>query len=100
MLAYHFLHPPAFARPPDIPLPPDIGPSAWYGEIRVQYPLDQAVSPTHFGHVFRSRCQLRVIMNEFCHASFGDNREMTLAQANSFHCRLENWFENLPVELS
>lgn len=93
--------PPLLRDPPDQPLPDPSENAEWYGEIWVKYPVNQNLSPSYFGHVFKARSRFRVIMNEACHIAYTKGSTMTLGQAGELYSRLRRWLEgcrNAPAE--
>lgn len=81
------------------PLPDPSKDAQWYGEIWVQYPLNQSRSPLHFGQVFRARCQFRIIMNEYCRIAYSEGPGLTFEKANELCTRLRSWYDGLPGPL-
>ncbi|KAM0425507.1 hypothetical protein ACHAPT_009296 [Fusarium lateritium] len=99
LVAFSFMLPPLLKKPPKWPLPDPSEDIQWYGEIWIKYPLNHGLSPSCFGHVFRTRCQFRIIMNEVCDAAYSEGSKITLDQAHGFRERLEDWYHNLPGPL-
>lgn len=89
--------PPLLENPPNETLPDPSEDTKWYGEIWVQYPLNQNLSPTYFGHVFRAKCQFRVIMNKFCHAAYSKTpaHGIALDRAYQLYLELREWYNSL-----
>ncbi|KAH8657914.1 putative C6 transcription factor [Xylariales sp. PMI_506] len=95
LVAYHFMHLPLLREPPNPPLPNPATDNEWYGNFWLKYPLADSLSPIYFGHFFKARCQLGVLMNEISCTVF-DVTEITLDQADVFYTRLRYWYESLP----
>ncbi|KAH8666968.1 hypothetical protein BX600DRAFT_511851 [Xylariales sp. PMI_506] len=100
LIGFNFMQPPLLKSPPYEPLPDPSEDPSWYGEIWLKYPLSQSLVPSYFGHVFQSRCQFRVIMNDFCHAAFSTSQTHSFEKADELHSRLKIWFDRLPEPLS
>jgi hypothetical protein len=90
---------PLLKTPPKQPLPDPSKDPQWYGEIWVKYPLNQSLSPLYFGQVFRTKCQFRIIMNEFCELAHSTGSTVTLDKANELRSKLKNWYDSLPEPL-
>lgn len=99
LVAFSFMLPPLLKKPPEWALPDPTRNSQWYGEIWIKYPLNNGPSPSYFSHIFRARCQFRIIMNEICDAAYSEGSGITLDKAHRFRERLESWYKNLPVPL-
>ncbi|KAM5350843.1 hypothetical protein ACJ41O_007348 [Fusarium nematophilum] len=99
LVAFSFMLPPLLKKPPEWPLPDPLEHPEWYGEIWVKYPLNHVLSPSHFGQIFRARCQFRVIMNEFCDVAYSKGSEVNLDKARVLRERLESWYYGLPGPL-
>jgi len=99
LVGFSFLFPPLLEKPPEVPLPDASENGRFYGEIWVKYPLAQSLVPSHFGHVFKARCQFRVIMNDFCRAAHSKGSALTLEKADELHSRLRGWYDGLPAPL-
>lgn len=91
---------PLLREPPSWPLPDPSETSAWYGELWVKYPLCHSLAPQYYGHVFKSRSEFRIIMNEFCHAAYSPTSTITYEKATELRSRMEIWFAKLPEQLS
>ncbi|KAH8650147.1 hypothetical protein BX600DRAFT_554549 [Xylariales sp. PMI_506] len=103
---YYFARPSLISHPPPFALPdPDKEPS-WYGNILLKYPSSDEPVSTHFGHVFKVTCELRIILNDLSQALFPRNEippsrcEPRLDTISNFLARLNTWFHNLcePLE--
>lgn len=90
---------PLLREPPNQLLPDPSENGQWYGEIWVKYPGSQNLSPSYFGHIFKSRSHFRVIMNEACHIAYDKGSSMTLEQAGELYSRLRSWYDGLPAPL-
>ena len=101
LVGFSFMIHPLLDQPPIAPLPDPSEDAKWYGDIWIKYPLNQSLIPTSFGHVFRAKCQFRIIMNEFCQAAYaeGTGPAVTLDQANALHSKLRGWYDGLPGPL-
>ncbi|KAI1842379.1 hypothetical protein JX266_011420 [Neoarthrinium moseri] len=99
LVGFSFMFPPLLREPPHEPLPDPSEDEQWYGETWVRYPLNQTLSPSYFGQVFRAKCQFRIIMNEFCHLAYSKGSNVTLSKANKLLSRLRGWYNDLPHPL-
>lgn len=99
LVGFSFMFPPLLRKPPEQPLPDPSENAEWYGEIWVNYPANQNLSPSYFGHMFKARSQFRVIMNEACHIAYTKGSKMTLEQADGLYSRLRTWYKGLPGPL-
>jgi hypothetical protein len=103
MVSYYFFKEPRIKDLPQFDLPDPASDTDFYGEVWIRYPLDQAVFPTHFGHVFKACIQLRAILNTMAIELFSEGRtqaKLSLEQAYDFHARLDTWYRELPDVLS
>jgi hypothetical protein len=99
LTAYSFMHRPLITEPPIEPLPHPPSNAQWYGETWLKYPQDHILSPSYFPHVFKAKCQLRLIMNRVCQEVFSEGSSMTLEQANELGSQLRVWYVSLPEPL-
>lgn len=99
LTAFSFMQPPLLQAPPDWPLSDASDATQWYGDIWTKYPLEHGLSPSYIGHVFRARCQFRVIMNEFCRAAYTPSLALAFDDIYSFRERLRSWYDSLPAIL-
>jgi hypothetical protein len=99
LVGFSFMISPLLKKPPEFPLPDPSEDPQWYGEIWAKYPLNQSLSPSYFGHVFRVRSQFRIIMNEYCQVAYSKGSKVDLGKANELHSRLKTWFDGLPDPL-
>ncbi|KAI2615137.1 hypothetical protein GGR54DRAFT_642636 [Hypoxylon sp. NC1633] len=102
LATFHTFQPPILKDPPSRALPDADEATAFYGEIRVKYPLGRESIPTHNGQVFRAVSMFRVIMNEITQVSFSQPRtfsRMSLGAAIDFRARLLTWYDDLPQPL-
>jgi hypothetical protein len=81
-------------------LPDPSAHAAWYGEIWTRYPLNQTLSPTYYGHVFKATSDFRVILGELCHAFFNTESKLSAQQTVEFVRRLTGWYKGLPAVLT
>ena len=91
--------PPVLTEPPRWPLPDPSEDAQWYGEVWLQYPLNNQLFPSELGHVLHLRSRFRVIMNDFCGLAFSEGFEVSLDKANQLLALLEDWFAGLPEPL-
>jgi hypothetical protein len=99
LVGFSFMICPLLKQPPDWPLPDPSENVRWYGEIWVKYPMTHSLMPSYFGHVFKARCEFRVILNEFCHLVHPEGSGVTLDKANELYSLLKNWYDDLPAIL-
>ncbi|KAJ0108572.1 hypothetical protein J7T55_015006 [Diaporthe amygdali] len=99
LCGFSFMYPPLLRKPPDQPLPDPSEDAEWYGEIWVNYPANQNLSPSYFGQIFKARSEFRVIMNEACHIAYTKGPKMTLDKAGELCSRLRSWHDGLPGPL-
>ncbi|RTE81585.1 hypothetical protein BHE90_003910 [Fusarium euwallaceae] len=99
LVAFSFMLPPLLKKPPEWALPNPTMSARWYGEIWIKYPLNNGLSPSYFSHIFRARCQFRIIMNEICDAAYSEGSSITLDKAHGFRERLASWYRSLPGPL-
>ncbi|KAH7323267.1 hypothetical protein B0I35DRAFT_450360 [Stachybotrys elegans] len=99
LVAYSFMFPPLLTTPSIWPLPEPPKDTSWYGEVWLRYPQNYSCVPSCFGHIFKTKCQFRLIMNEFCVAAYSKGSEVTLEVADSLHSRLKSWYHDLPPPL-
>ncbi|KAJ8129557.1 hypothetical protein O1611_g4074 [Lasiodiplodia mahajangana] len=99
LVGFSFMIQPLLKKPPGEPLPDPSESSLWYGEIWLRYPLSESLCPSYFGHVFRAKSHFRVIMNDFCHAAYSKDSNVTLHKANSLRSQLREWYDGLPGPL-
>jgi hypothetical protein len=86
-----------------MPLPDPSSKRDFYGEMWIKYPLDERFCPTHFGHIFRSLCKLRVILNDISADLFGNaesSRNPSWSQTLQHSERLQVWYTALPAIFS
>lgn len=100
LVSFSFLSPPELTEPPIYPLPDPSENALWYGEVWLNYPLSHSLVPLNFGQMYKAKSQFRVIMNEYCHAAYSENSEVTLEKANELLFKLKSWFNGLPESLS
>lgn len=102
MCCCYMLKPPVVSEPPATPLPDPPTTHALIGELYVQYPLAQTLTPICLSQCFRAYVELRVLMTEILRARFPDLPglvRLSLDQALRFRDRLYTWYKNLPLEL-
>ncbi|KAK2604444.1 hypothetical protein N8I77_007374 [Diaporthe amygdali] len=99
LVGFSFMFPPLLRKPPEQALPDPSQDAEWYGEIWVNYPANQNLSPSYFGQIFKARSEFRVIMNEACHAAYTKGSKMTLDKAGELYSWLRNWYDGLPGPL-
>ena len=101
-MGMHFCQRPLIEEPPEADLPdPSMDPE-WYGETWLKYPLNQTLSPAHFGYFFRARARFFIIVNEIAKQSF--NRatgpcRLSNEQVLRFYVRLLEWYSHLETPL-
>ena len=100
LVGFSFCSVPLLETPPSPLLPDPMKNSQWYGEVMLQYPLVNHLLPTNFGHVFKARCEFRVIMNTYCRMAYSTGPPMSLSGAQKLHSSLRAWYDELPACLS
>ena len=86
---------------PQAPLPsPDEHPNL-YGDLCLQYPLNEGLSSINYGHLFKAVSMLRLILNDIAAMAFNGERLNSLPADRwlDFRDQLENWYLGLPVSL-
>ncbi|KAK8109399.1 C6 transcription factor, partial [Apiospora kogelbergensis] len=97
LVAFSFMIPPLLKQPPHDQLPDPAQDSQWYGEIWLKYPSSQVLTPAYFGYGFKAKCELRLIMNEFCHSAYStaSGGSVTLGEADKLRSKLLKWYDGL-----
>ena len=87
--------------PPKVPLPAQDGHQNLYGDLYLQYPLQEGLSSTNYGDLFRAVSMLRVILNDIAAVAFNEERLNSLSADRwlDFRDQLETWYLGLPVSL-
>jgi hypothetical protein len=101
MINYYFHEPPSIPEPPAVALPEN---PQWYGEVYLQYPPSDTLTPMHLGHSFKVKCQLRNIKSAIARRAFGDadlkgDAWLPYAEAAMFCSQLNDWYVALPEHL-
>ena len=101
--SFHFMIPPLIRNAPKTPLPDPDQDLEWYGEFDMRYPLAPNLCPMKYGHVFKARGALSVIVNDFSchrfpddHSSASNCSSQTLAD---FAAQLLHWYQSLGLRL-
>ncbi|KAM6510043.1 hypothetical protein FALCPG4_017674 [Fusarium falciforme] len=100
---YHFMTPPIVREPPRPPLPDVELDSAWYGDISLLYPPVHRCCPMNFGHLFKAKSELAVILNQISLTLLnnqGISPQETFDTVNETSAKLETWYRSLPACLS
>ncbi|KAF1961750.1 hypothetical protein CC80DRAFT_589258 [Byssothecium circinans] len=91
---------------PTVALPNPDESSEWYSEFFVRYPQDSQPHSTNYGHVFKAKCELAVIMNAVRNKLFAGEQNPNKRPkvrpsevAATFIQDLQTWFAALPVSL-
>ena len=91
--------PPVLDKPPVDALPdPDQDPH-FYGEIWFRYPFSPTLLPLYFGHIFKAKCEFRIIMQRFCTAAYTQGVEVSVELAYELYAQLDCWYNHLPEPL-
>ena len=100
MFDYSYFRPPHMKDPPQIPLPDVELEPQWYGEIWVQYPHDQNLTPLHLGHHMKAEAGLYTAINELGYLCFGrSSRSLTTNEILTLKRKFDAWKEALPKTL-
>ena len=102
MLSYYFFRSPFIQDPPETPLPEPTTDPQWYGEVYIRYSPSQTLWPMHFGYLFKTISELRMIMNDIATQFFSDpqsQRTISIRKVLEFKSRLDDWFKSLPDPL-
>lgn len=99
LVGFSFMIPPVLEKLPADPLPePEQDPS-FYGEIWLRYGGSQTLTEMHFGHLFKAKCEFRIIMQRFCSTAFAKGVEVELDHAYELYSQLKYWYNSLPAPL-
>ncbi|KAH7140288.1 hypothetical protein B0J13DRAFT_557476 [Dactylonectria estremocensis] len=99
----HFFQAPLIRDPPSTPLPDPAEDPSWYGEIWAKYPTSETLIPASHGYVFRAITGLRQIANDMACIMFEGTtaiRSLTSCEIVGFHCKLDEWYSQLPEALT
>lgn len=102
MCCCYMLKPPIVSEPPAMSLPDSSNAHAAIGELYVQYPYAQTLTPVFLSECFRAYVELRVLMTDLLRDRLPDQSRqvhLSLDQALRFRDRLNTWYRNLPLEL-
>jgi hypothetical protein len=95
--------PPLLAEPPELPLPDAAQNPGWYGEFWLKYPLSETLIPVHFGHLFQTMSNLRLLINELGSDAFIGNKStsvLEIAVIRKYLRRMEFWYNGIPEVLA
>lgn len=92
---------PLIRNPPAAPLPDPDQDSQWYGETWVRYSLSQTLASTRYGHLFKAKTELALIINALGVRLF-DTEEVDRTKPSSnvsveFGEKLDAWYASLPA---
>lgn len=99
LVGFSFMIPPLLEKLPSDPLPNPVEDPLFYGEIWLKYTGSKSLSPLHFGHLFKAKCEFRIIMQRFCSRAFAKGVEVELDQAYQLYSQLKYWYNHLPEPL-
>ncbi|OAQ69979.1 nitrate assimilation regulatory protein nirA [Pochonia chlamydosporia 170] len=100
---YHFMMSPIIREAPRTSLPDiELEPS-WYGDFDLLYPTSQGYCPTNFGHLFKAKSHLAVILKHIATRLWDTEereRQLTSVSIREISAELDLWVKALPTCLS
>lgn len=91
------------SEPPQVPLPDPARNPSWFGEFWLRYPRSETLYPIHFGYLFNTMSDMRILINDLA-TTFFDIRRSTPAPQIAVlqqHCQsLEGWYRDIPEVLN
>ena len=99
---YHFMKSPILETAPDYPLPNPAADAAWYGELILLYPPNQQSCQLHFGHFFKAKSELAVILSYITAKLWGNHAVSDsglVGFVDDVSNKLEEWSKTLPAPL-
>lgn len=105
LFSYHMMRRPLLQEPPDFALPDPETHSAWYGEIKLRYPMAEAPYDIRWAHHFKAKGDLHTILTKFslaCWLAEGamDSNKMCPVKLTALKQEFIDWYHTLPVEVS